>query len=272
MKLKATQIGIMSALMCTVLLQNVNALDWQDNSVGVTWGNKYREPNNPRDVTKTTVNFTHISGDRFGTNLFVAEMLFSTKSDPSRNGDGAREVYALYKRAFSLSALTGYKLGNSVFKDWFLNARFDIGRKDSAVETRPKKVRVGISTTFAIPKGNLSLGVDAYHNRTHNRLTVGNFSFKTTYAIWGGMNIPVSSKGAIEGMFDHIGRQGKDGFGNETKPMTIVRLGYMHEISKGLKAGVSYQYFRNKYGSDNRRDPRKGSTENAYMLQLRYHF
>lgn len=264
--------GLMS--LTPIFLQMTHALEWHDTSVGVSWGNKYREPENSKDVTKTILNLTHVSGDKLGNNLFVADLLLSTKSDPSKSNHGATEVYMFYKRAFSLSALTGEQLGNSLFKDWYINARFDIGRKNSALAPRPKKIRIGVSTDLAVPVGFVNIGVDYYRERSHNGITHKSFNFDSTYAIWGSWSIPISSKGSIEGIVDHIGAMGKDGFGVGTKPSTLFRLNYLHDIGEegGFKLGLGYQYWRNKYGNDNRKDSKRGSTENAYTLQLRYQF
>ena len=246
------KLGYASALLLTVCMHNAYAIDWQDNSVGISWGNKYREPENPRDVTKTVLNFTHVSGDRLGLNLFVSDLLLSTKSDPAKNGKGATEIYIFYKRSFSLSALTGADV----------------------LKPSPKKLRLGISTDLAVPVGYVNIGVDLYKERNHNAITGKNFDFKTTYAAYAVWNIPVSSRGSIEGMIDHIGAMGDDGFGINTKPQTLATLNYIHDIGEegGFKLGVGLQYWRNKYNNDNRRDSHNGSTQKSYTLQVKYHF
>lgn len=139
------KLGYASALLLTVCMHNAYAIDWQDNSVGISWGNKYREPENPRDVTKTVLNFTHVSGDRLGLNLFVSDLLLSTKSDPAKNGKGATEIYIFYKRSFSLSALTGADLSNSIVKDWYINGRIDYAHKNTVLKPSPKNYALGLA-------------------------------------------------------------------------------------------------------------------------------
>lgn len=268
------KLGYASALLLTACMHNAYAIDWQDNSVGISWGNKYREPENPRDVTKTVLNFTHVSGDRLGLNLFVSDLLLSTKSDPAKNGKGATEIYIFYKRSFSLSALTGADLSNSIVKDWYINGRIDYAHKNTVLKPSPKKLRLGVSTDLAVPVGYVNIGVDLYKERNHNAITGKNFDFKTTYAAYAVWNIPVSSRGSIEGMIDHIGAMGDDGFGINTKPQTLATLNYIHDIGEegGFKLGVGLQYWRNKYNNDNRRDSHNGSTQKSYTLQVKYHF
>lgn len=249
-------------------------VDWSDTSLGIRWGDKFREPENDDKVTKTILNITHASGDRWGTNLFVTDLFLSTRSDPSRSGSGAREIYSFYKRAFSVAALSDIDFSNGFIKDFNFNTRIDLGSKNSGLSPRPKKLRLGISIDLAVPVGRMDIGIDVYRERNHNGFVGNDFNFDTTYAIWSTWNFPIYGKSSFEGLIDYVGAMGKDGFGVKTKPSTMVRLNYVYDIgaSGGFKVGVGYQYFRNKYGNDNKRDAKRGSTENAYTLQLNYHF
>ena len=261
-------------MICSAQPLVTHAVDWHDTSVGIRWGDNFREPETGDKVTKTIFNLTHVSGDKWGTNLFVVDLFLSNRSDPSRNGNGAREIYGFYKRSFSLATLADINFSNTFVKDVSLNARIDLGRKNFALSPRPKKLRLGVSADLAVPIGRMDIGIDAYHERSHNGIVGKDVNFDTTYAIWSTWSFPIYGKSSFEGLIDHIGPMGKDGFGVKTKPSTMVRLNYIYDIGApgGFKVGVGYQYWRNKYGNDNKRDSKRGSTENAYTLQLNYHF
>src|SRR4051794_36779188 len=94
------------------------ALDWSDNSFRVQYGANYHEtaavkPNTetPVDIAKTTLNFTHASGDKLGGTFVSIDMYLSDKNDPIQNnsGQGATEVFAVLRRGFSLNKLTDSK-------------------------------------------------------------------------------------------------------------------------------------------------------------------
>ena len=259
-----------------LLVTHAHAENWSDTSVGVRWGNNFKEPNNPRTVNKTIWNLTHLSGDKWGRNVAVVDVLVSNSSDPAAGGEGgATEFYGFYRRNVSLSAVTGNSLENKLIKDINLTGRIDLGTKNSDLAPRPRKLRVGISADLPVKKGYAEIGVDAYKENQHNGITNKNFSFDTTYALWLNAGMPVGERGNLSGFVDFIGAQGKDGFGQETKPSTLVRVQYMHNLGKdkdGFKVGVGYEYFRNKYSNDNQKDSFKGSTHSTPLLLAEYHF
>lgn len=265
-------------LPCIALLlaENIYAEDWSDTSVGVRWGGNFKEPNNPEKVNKTIWNLTHLSGDKWGRNVAVMDVLVSDSADPAAGGEGgATEFYGFYRRNLSLSAISGHSLENKFVKDINLTGRIDLGTKNSDLAPRPRKLRIGVSADLPIKKGYAEVGIDLYKENQHNGITNKNFSFDTTYAVWLNAGVPIGTRGNLSGFVDFIGAQGKDGFGQETKPSTLLRVTYMHSLGKdknGLKVGVGYEYFRNKYSNDNQKDPYKGSTHSTPLLLTEYHF
>ena len=62
------------------------AADWSDTSIGYRYGTRFAEPFNDNDITKNIVNFSHVSGYKYGKNFFNVDFLMSSQDDPSSAG------------------------------------------------------------------------------------------------------------------------------------------------------------------------------------------
>lgn len=249
------------------------AYDWSETSLGVRWGNNYSEPYIDNKIRKVILNLTHVSGDLWGKNLFVLEAYDSDRNDPAvGGGGGAHEIYGIFKRSFSLFSIYGVNRQEYFVEDVNLSARIDLGTKNTDLGPKPRKVRLGLSADMPVESGYWDIGVDAYHESSHNGLPggAGSFSYDPTYAVYTSWSIPWGV-GEMVGLVDFIGAKGEDGFGVLSKPSTLAQTQYMIGVGgSGLKVGVGYEYWRNKYGSDNRRDPTRGSTQSAFFLSAKY--
>ena len=76
--------------------------------MGYRYAPSQSEPGVSDKVAKNILSFTHVSGDKLGSNFFTIDLLKSNGADKN-NGDsaGAQEWYGFYKRSFSLGAMTG---------------------------------------------------------------------------------------------------------------------------------------------------------------------
>lgn len=234
------------------------AADWSADSVGYRYYSAQSEPGTSDQVAKSVLNFTHVSGDKLGTNLFVIDYLKSDTSDPANGGEaGASEWYGFYKRSFSLSALTGKQGGYGFAKDFSFTGRIDMGAKNTQFAPSPAKLRVGMGMDLPVKAGFWSLGLEVYKEQNHNSFAaVGsrNVDFDPTLVLTSAWSIPVAGLGAFEGFFDVVGPKGKDGFGNETATEVLLRASMMFDIAgpkSGLQAGVGVEYWGNKFGCDN---------------------
>lgn len=249
---------------------------WQTNHVGATWSDQYHEPANPEQVSKTILNYTHLSGDDYGRNLLVANLYLSDSNDPKADGDGgATEYYVFYRRYLSYNSFfREHKIDNSLVRDVNLTLRLDKGLKNSALEPNPTKARVGLSADFNVPKGYLEAGADWYYESANNNFTGGRFNFDPTYALWMSFGMPVHDKGFVDGFVDFIGSTGPGYFNEGAKPSTLLQINYMYDVGAkgGLKVGVGYEYFRNKYLIDNQKDPYGHATHSAPYIAARYAF
>ena len=55
-----------------------HAADWSDTSIGWRYGTRFAEPYGATDIHKNILSLTHVSGYKYGTNFFNADMLLST--------------------------------------------------------------------------------------------------------------------------------------------------------------------------------------------------
>jgi len=255
------------------------ALDWSDNAFKFWWGPNFREPgvydrladgtpDKAKDIAKTTITFTHVSGDKWGGHFLNIDMLRSDKNDPAAGSvQGATEFYAIYRRNFSLNKLTG----GSTFtfpgvRDVIVEAGIDLSTKNTGFAPHKVMPIVGPALSFDVPGfWHLGLYVNKEWNDNgfqHGKGTIfsgGSVDFDTTLTIgtaWGiGLgSLPLSFEGFGSVNFP----KGKDGFGNKTKteillqPKLVWAVGSVWGNAKaGYTLGVGYQYWSNKFGNDN---------------------
>lgn len=244
--------ALLSALLaCTGAM----AADWSVNTIGYRYAPSQSEPGVSDKVSKNILTFTHISGDSLGSNFFTVDMLKSGANDPAAGGGAsAQEIYAIYQRDFSLSAMTGNKTGYGFFKDLKLVGRIDASAKNTAFAPAVRKLRIGGSAAMPLSAGFWDIGIQAYSESNHNGIVGKYVSFKTAPALVSAWAIPVGGIGTFSGFIDVIGPKGKDGFGVETKTETLARAKFMFDVlgpKSGLTAGVGIEYWNNKFGNNN---------------------
>ncbi len=233
------------------------AADWSSNSVTYTYAPHQSEPGVSDKVAKNIMTFTHVSGDKLGSNLFNIDLLKSDSADQANgNGGGAQEWYGFFQRNFSLNALTGNKTGYGFAKDLNLTARVDAGAKNTTFAPAPRKLQLGMSASMPVSAGFWDIGVAAYKETNHNGdpyATTRSVSFDVAPALNSAWSIPVASYGTFGGFATIVGAKGKDGFGNQTAMETLIRATFMFPVmgpKSGLSAGVGVEYWKNKFGCD----------------------
>ncbi len=251
------------------------ALDWSDNSFRLQWGASYREPGvlkpgttDPQDIAKMTVNYTHASGDKLGGNFLSVDMYLSDSHDPAQgSAQGATEVFAVYRRGFSLNKLTASKkFSFAIVRDVSLDAGIDIGAKNNAFASHIVRPVAGVSLAFELP-GFLNVG--AYLTKEWNNngfmhaegtiASGGAVEFDPAPAVFTSWGIPLGKLPLqVAGFANAIFPKGKDGFGNRTATEIIAQPKLLWDVAKtftttrsGYELGVGYQYWLNKYGADN---------------------
>lgn len=265
--------AILSAVAAVSL--GAQAADWSDTSIGYRYAPSQSEPGVSDEVRKNILNFTHVSGDKLGTNLFVIDLLKSDSVDPSNGGAaGAQEWYGFYKRSFSLTALSGKSTTFGFAKDISLTGRVDAGAKNTTFAPAPFKVRLGLSAAMPVSAGFWDVGIDLYKEKNHNGIMKKDVSFDTVPALTSAWAIPVGP-GTFGGFLDVVAPKGKDGFGNETKTETLLRATYLFDVGGAksqLKAGLGVEYWNNKFGCNNATNPVRNSCKaTTPLLLVEYH-
>lgn len=231
------------------------AADWSSNAIGYRYAPSQSEPGVSSKVAKNILNFTHVSGDSRGSNLFTIDLLKSSANDPANgNGKGAQEWYGFYQRNFSLSAMTGNKTGYGFAKDLSLTARVDAGAKNTAFAPSPLKLWLGMEAAMPLSAGFWNIGASAYKETNNNGIVGKSVSFKVAPALTTAWAVPVGGIGTFSGFGSIVGPKGKDGFGVETKTETLIQARFMFDVmgpKSGLTAGVGVEYWNNKFGCDN---------------------
>ena len=268
-------LAALAALGLAAAAAPVAALDWSDNSFRVQYGATYHETatfkagtTTPADIAKTTLNFTHVSGDKLGGNFLSVDMYLSDKYDPAAGGSnqGATEVFAVMRRAFSMNKMTDSKsFSFTGVRDVNADLGLDIGTKNNAFASHIVRPFLGAQLAFAVP-GFLNVGVYVTKEWNHNGFshdhgdspTGGPVQFDTTGALLTSWGIPLGSLPLqFAGFANVILPKGKDGFGNQTATEFIAQPKLIWDVSKtfsartGYELGVGYQYWMNKYGNNN---------------------
>ena len=260
--------------------QPAAAADWSDTWAGIRLGSDFREPFNTQDIAKTIYVLQHVSGYKYGTNFFNVDILRSDDKDPAAGGGsgGAQEVYVVYKHTLSLSAVSGKPLKFGMVRDLGWEFGMDLNSKNDAFGARVQKFMTGPVLMMDVP-GFWNVGLLWIDENNRNGFANTNVNFDATYRIATAWGIPIPSIGAVfKGFAQYTGEKGNDGFGVATKGETLIDASLMFDIGKlaGKKetfyAGVGYQYWENKFGSDDKLDPTGGSTAKVPQILFEAHF
>jgi hypothetical protein len=276
------------------------ALDWSDNSFRVQYGATYHETatfksgtTTPADIAKTTLNFTHASGDKLGGTFVSIDMYLSDKADPAQNmsTQGATEVFAVLRRGFSMNAMPESKsFSFTGVRDVNADLGLDIGTKNNAFASHIVRPFLGAQLAFDVP-GFLNVGVYVTKEWNNNGLARdgvfgagGPIDFNTTGAVLASWGIPVGKLPLqFAGFANVILPKGKDGFGNQTATEVIAEPKIVWDVAKtftatrsGYELGVGYQFWTNKYGNNENLTVggvkvNDGSLSNAVFVEAAIH-
>ena len=263
-----------------------HAATWSDAWAHVDYGTKFAEPGYSQDIAKRIIGFAYASGDGWGTNFFNLNVLMSDATDkeacaagansPFCAAAGAQELYAVYRRTWSYTAISGNKFNFGPINDVKLAMGLDYSAKNTVFAPRVRKVRIGPMVGLDVP-GFAEVGIEAYKETNHNGFSPypqgGDVTFKTTYVLAADWGIPFAG-GSFKwtGFADHIGAKG---YG--TVPETLINTAVMYDAGKAMTGmpnrlwvGLAYEYWRNKFGNDASKVP--GAKASTPMLRAEYHF
>jgi len=258
----------------------VSAANWSDTSVFYRTGNNFREPAIAENVAKDIFGFTHVSGYDYGQNFLNVDILISDRSDPAEGGaQGAQEIYVTYAHQLYLGKVFKRDLSFGPVKEIALTTGLDWNSKNNEFASKVRKVLIGPTLKFNVPNGYFDVGLLYYKEKNNNGIVGKSVDFDSTYRIalaWGVPfqlgPVPLS----FEGFLNYTAEKGKDGFGVDTDPETWTNLFVMADVGqmlmgkpKTLRAGIGYEYIKNKFGSS---DGSTGSKTTTPMLKVQWHF
>lgn len=284
-----THLPRLAPIACLALLAcatSAQAADWSDTSLSWRYGTKFSEPYNGEDITKHVINFSNVSGYKYGKNFFSVDFLFSDSHDPSAVGasSGAHEAYAVYRHTLDLGKVSGANLAFGPVRGVGLTGGFDVNSKTDAGYNSKKRMLVLGPTLMVDVPGFLDVSLLALResNAPFNGftgVTTPRYTYKThamLTAAWGipfTLGVPLS----FEGYANYIGTKGRNEFGGRTAVEINVDMQVMYDLSPAigaqkntLKLGLEYQYWKNKFGNPD--DTVPGATAKTPMVRAEYHF
>jgi hypothetical protein len=271
----------LGAALCALTL-SAQAAEWSDTSIGLRSGSAYREPVNSNNISKTIVNLTHVSGYKYGTNFFNADMLMSNNKDSTTpgTGSGAQEVYVVYRNTIDFGKVQGKDLKSGLIRGWGATVGFDYNTKSGDGYNSKKRMLVAGPTMMLDVPGFLNVSLLELWESNFPTGIVSRYSYKPHTMInlvWG---VPMGAGWSFEGYANFIASKGKNEFGGNTAAETNIDAYAMYDLS-GLtggakntwRAGVGYQYWKNKFGNDNSNAFYKGGAfAKTPSLKVEYHF
>jgi len=263
------------------------AADWSDTSIGYRYGSKFAEPFNTSDISKNIINLSHVSGYKYGTNFFSADLLLSDNKDPSSasSKDGAHEVYAVYRHTLDMGKISGKEYKFGPVRGLGLTAGFDFNTKTDAGYNSKKRMLVAGPTLMMDVPGFLNVSLlelwesNAPYN-TYSNTSTPRYSYKTHPMINLAWGIPLGFVPlSFEGFANFIASKGKNEFGGNTAAETNIDMQVMYDMSSAFSAGKNtfklgfeYQYWKNKFGNDASGPAGKGAFAKTSMIRAEYHF
>ena len=286
--MKTTLKGV-TALAASVLFfnaQSANAADWSDTYIGYRYGTKFAEPFNNQDISKSIVNFNHVSGYAYGSNFFNVDFLFSDSKDPSAPGatSGAQEAYVVYRNLLDIGKVSGANMKAGPMRGLGVTTGFDVNAKtDAGYNSKKRMLVLGPTLMLDVPgflnvSGLLLWESNAPHN-DFTGVSTPRYRYKTHPALDVNWGIQIGGGFSFEGYGDYIASKGKDEFGGDTAPEMHIDMQIMYNITSlydakknTFKIGLEYEYWRNKFGNNHNGPAGSGAFAKTPMIRAEYHF
>jgi hypothetical protein len=261
-----------------------HAADWSDTSIGWRYGTRFAEPFGATDIHKNILSLTHVSGYKFGTNFFNADMLVSDRRDPGAGTTaGAQEVYVVYRNTIDFGKVSGKDLKMGLMRGAGLTLGFDLNSKNDSYGSKKRMLVVGPTLMLDVP-GFVNLSLLALQE-SNAPAGVSRYTYKTHAAFEVDWGVPFNA-GPVPLTFGgyalHIASKGSNEFGGPTAAETHIDMALMADVGalaggpkNTIKAGIGYEYWRNKFGNPTTAagaGAGPGATARTPMVRVEYHF
>jgi nucleoside-specific outer membrane channel protein Tsx len=274
--------ALAAATLCSL---STHAADWSDTSIGYRYGTDFAEPFNNSAIAKNIVNLSHVSGYKYGTNFFNADLLLSDSKDSPTNfgvpteASAGQEVYVVYRNTVDLSKVTSnsYKFGP--VRDMGITAGFDFNTKSGDGYNSKKRMLVAGPTFMMDVPGFLNVSLLAlWESNAPNATPRYSYDVHPMLNLAWGMPVPGVPL-AFEGFANFIASKGKNEFGGDTAAETNIDMQVMYDLSgvmgakpKTFRVGLEYQWWKNKFGNNSDGPAGTGAFAKTSMVRAEYHF
>ena len=283
--LAAVAISALAGLAFTPMVQ---AADWSDTALSLRYGTTFAEPydnkadGSRQDIKKAILAFTNATGYKYGGTFVNIDFLQSDHNDPGdgiAGHPGAQEVYGVFRNTFDFTKVTGIKSAMGPIRGYGLTAGIDLNSKNDAYASKKRMFVIGPTVMFEVP-GFLNFSTLLFDESNAPAAIARRYHYKNHAAFeadWGIgiLDLPVSFNGYAQ----FITAKGKDEFGAQTAPETHIDADLM--LDAGSLAGLSkktaligfeYEFWKNKFGNNEKGPAGPGATANTPMVRAEYHF
>jgi nucleoside-specific outer membrane channel protein Tsx len=254
----------------------VQAADWSDTAISYRYGTKFQEPFNGQDISKNIVNLTHASGYKYGGNFLSVDLLNSDATDAS-----AQEAYVVYRHSLDLGkVMSGKSIAFGPVRAVSFTAGFDWNTKnDPGYGSKKRMLVVGPTFSLDVP-GFLNVGLHLLHESNFPNGIADRYTYDTHPMLTAAWGLPLGSSGfSFEGFTNYIASKGTNEFGGGTAPEFNFDGQIMYDVGSfigapknTLRAGLEYQYWRNKFGNSYKGAAGPGALAKTPMVRVEYHF
>jgi nucleoside-specific outer membrane channel protein Tsx len=269
----------------------VQAADWSDTSINFRRGTNFSEPYNSNNaIPKNIIGLNHVSGYKYGSNFFNADLLLSGDKDPAfKDGrTGAHEVYVVYRNTVDLEKVTGKPFKTAGVRGLGVTGGFDFNTKtDAGYNSKKEMLVLGPTVMLDVPAGFLNVSLLQLWESNAPYSTFTNtgkerYSYDPHPMLTAAWAIPFSVGSVpleFAGYANYITSKGKNESGANTAAETNIDMQVMYDMSnavgakpKTFKVGAEYQYWKNKFGNDHTGAAGKGAFAKTPMIRAEYHF
>ena len=225
----------------TVNVAHGAIFEWSNNEIQYLYGNGYRKPNNPNQISQSTITITHADRWSLGRNFFFMDTYISDAGQSPQT-----TVYGEAYSYLTLGKILGKDLSLGLFKDINAVTGFNAGETINSTRSSSRIFLYGLSLEFKLPGFKL-FNLDVLQHDQFETLPNGN-SWQFT-PIWIFPFSIAGTKWSLEGFTDFIGKKNPGyAFNILAQPQLRLDIGDLLGKSGHFYAGLEYQYWHNKYG------------------------
>ncbi|GAB3468440.1 hypothetical protein GCM10027321_36840 [Massilia terrae] len=265
-----------------------HAAEWSDAAISWRHGDAFREPFNPKRISKDIFALTYASGYKYGSNFFNIDLLQSDHNDPASltQKSGAQEAYVVYRNTTDIGKVLDRELSYGYVKGVGATIGFDWNTKnDVGYNSRKRMLVLGPTLMWDVPGFlNTSILLLRESNAPSGAFppisqVTGRYTYDTHPMLSASWGVPVADGWSFEGYLNFIAAKGRDEVGNGTGAETHLDMELMYDIGRHFnqpknrfRLGVEYEFWNNKFGNTERTTGNQGQRASTPMVRAEYHF